>query len=103
MHDDDHDHEHEHDHVVAHPKRPDVEDLPATEAQLLETAVRELLMAKGVFGGADLRRMLETIDSWTPALGARVVARAWVDPEYKAWLLRDAPAAVRALGIDPGP
>ena len=69
MHHDEHDHEHDHDHgdpgghAGPHPKRPDVEDLPATEAQLLETAVRELLMAKGVFDGADLRRMLETIDA----------------------------------------
>jgi nitrile hydratase len=97
-----HDHDHDHDHAP-HPPRPDVEDLPVTEAQLLETAVRELLLAKGVFSGADHRRALELIDSWTPALGARVVARAWVDPEYKARLLSDAPAAVRALGIDPGP
>jgi nitrile hydratase len=99
--DDGHNHDHEHDHP--HPKRPDVEDLPVSETQLLETAVRELLIEKGVFSGPDLRRMLETIDSWTPALGARLVARAWVDPEYKARLLADAPGAARELGVDPGP
>src|SRR5205807_4936860 len=71
--------------------------------QRLETAVRELLIEKGVFGGSDLRRMLEAIDSWTPALGARLVARAWVDPAYKARLLSDAPAAARELGVEPGP
>jgi nitrile hydratase len=102
---DDHDHPHDDSsrHTPAHPKRPDVEDLPTTEAQWLEMAVRELLVEKGVFGGSDLRAMLEAIDSWTPALGARVVARAWVDPGFKARLLSDAPAAVRELGIDPGP
>ena len=93
----------DHDHIGAHPKRPDVEDVPATESQLLEAAVRELLIAKGVFRGSDLREMLEAIDSWTPALGARLVARAWVDPEFKARLLADAPSAARELGIEPGP
>jgi nitrile hydratase len=103
VHDHEHDHEHEHEHPPVHPPRPDVEDLPATETKRLETAVRELLIEKGVFGGADLRRKLEEIDSWTHALGARLVARAWVDPEFKALLLSDAPAAARSLGIDPGP
>jgi nitrile hydratase len=109
VHDHDHEHEHDHDHgngggqTHTHPKRPDVEDLPATESQRLETAVRELLIAKGIFSGSDLRRTLEKIDSWTPSLGARLVARAWVDPGFKARLLSDAPAAARELGIDPGP
>src|SRR4051794_9422744 len=98
-----HQHDHDHDHNHPHPKRPDVEDLPATESQQLEAAVRELLIEKGVFSGSDLLRTLEKIDSWTPALGARLVARAWVDPEFKARLLSDAPAAARELGIDPGP
>jgi nitrile hydratase len=90
-------------HRHQHPKRPDVEDLPTTETQHLETAVRELLMEKGIFSGSDLRGALEAIDSWTSALGGQVVARAWVDPAFKARLLADAPSAVRELGIDPGP
>jgi nitrile hydratase len=98
-----HDHGGGHDPATPHPKRPDVEDLPVTEPQRLESAVRELLIEKGVFGGSDLRRMLEQIDSWTPANGARLVARAWVDPSYRARLLADAPAASRELGVDPGP
>ncbi len=99
----DHDHDHDHGHTHEHPKQPDIEDLPVTEVQLLEAAVRELLTEQGVFSTADFRRMLETIDSWTPALGARLVARAWVDPAFKARLLPDAPAAARELGLDPGP
>jgi nitrile hydratase subunit alpha len=102
-HEHEHDHHHDHDHPHAHPKQPDIEDLPVTEVQLLETAVRELLTEKGIFSGSDFRQMLERIDSWTPALGARMVARAWVDPAFKARLLSDAPAAARELGIDPGP
>jgi nitrile hydratase len=100
---DEHDHDHDHPHPHAHPKQPDVEDLPVTEVQLLEAAVRELLIEKGIFSGSDFRRALEMIDSWTPALGARLVARAWVDSAFKARLMTDAPAAARELGIDPGP
>jgi nitrile hydratase len=100
---DEHDHSGGHGHTTPHPKRPDVEDLPVTEPQRLEAAVGELLIEKGVFSGADLRRMIEAIDSWTPALGARLVARAWVDSGYKARLLADAPSAARELGVDPGP
>ncbi|MDR3634840.1 MAG: nitrile hydratase subunit alpha [Isosphaeraceae bacterium] len=99
---DEHDHGPGHAHAGAHPPQPDVEDLPPSESQRLETAVRELLIEKGVFAGADLHKMLETIDSWTPALGARLVARAWVDPAFKERLLTDAPAAARELGLDPG-
>lgn len=93
----------EHDHAAPHSKRPDVEDLPATETQRLETAVLELLIEKGVFSMTDLHRMLESIDSWTPAQGAGMVARAWIDPAYKARLLSDGPAAARELGVEPGP
>ncbi len=46
--------------------------------------------------------MVEVIDSQTPALGARVVARAWVDPAYKARLLANGTEAVKELGIDMG-
>jgi nitrile hydratase len=99
---DDHDHGIAPDQAPAHPRRPDVEDLPMGESQRLEAAVRELLIEKGVFGNPELREMLEAIDSWTPALGARLVARAWVDAAYKARLLASAPAAARELGVDPG-
>ncbi len=109
MHDHDHSHDHDHDHgdgpghAQAHPKQPDIEDLPVTETQRLEAAVRELLIEKGVFRASDLHAMIEAIDSWTPAQGGRIVARAWVDPEFKARLLADAPAAAREVGVEPGP
>jgi nitrile hydratase len=103
----DHHHDLHHDaaagRAAVHPRQPDTEDLPTTESQLLETSIRELLIDKAVFSAAELREMLEAIDSWTPALGARLVARAWVDPLFKARLLSDAPIAARELGIEPGP
>ena len=99
-------HEHHHDHHGAHahphPKQPDVEDAPLTEHMALTEAVLDLLLAKGVFSADELRRTLETIDASTPAQGARVVARAWVDPAFRERLLADANAAAAELGIDAG-
>jgi nitrile hydratase alpha subunit len=89
---------HEHKHEHPHPKQPD-SDVNMTYYQRMETALYELLTAKGVFTGDDVRRTLERIDSQTPALGARVVARAWVDSEFKARLLADGSKAVEELGI----
>ena len=95
---DSHDHPHNH----PHPFQPDIEDSALTHYQLLELAVGELLIEKGVFTGDDFRRALEDIDSRSPADGARVVARAWTDPDFKARLLADSNAVAAALGIDAG-
>jgi nitrile hydratase len=91
---------HPHDHAHPHPKQPDLEDQALGYYQIMEVAVRELLIEKGVITGDDIRKALEVIDSRTPALGAKVVARAWSDPVYKARLLADGSAAVAELGID---
>lgn len=95
-------HGHSHPHGQPHPFQPDVEDSPLTHYQLLELAVGELLMEKGVFSGGDFRRTLEDIDSRNPADGAKVVARAWVDPDFKTRLLADTNAAAAELGVDAG-
>jgi nitrile hydratase len=62
--------------------------------------VRELAISKGLITADDHRRWLEHMDAASPALGAKVVARAWVDPEYRARLFADANAACDELGID---
>jgi nitrile hydratase len=93
--------DHDHDDGHPHATLPD-QDAPLTYHQRLETAVRELLIARGLVSADDVRRVVEVIDSQTPALGARVVARAWVDPAYRGRLLADGSAAVRELGIDMG-
>jgi nitrile hydratase alpha subunit len=90
---------HDHDHDHPHATLPDVDDRPTTYHQRLETAVRELLIGKGIISADDVRRTLELFDSQTPLLGARAVARAWVDPSYKARLLANGSAAVEELGI----
>lgn len=97
----DHPHAHEHGHETQpHPKQPDLEDQPLGYYQVMEIAVRELLIEKGVITADDMRKALEVIDGRTPALGARMVARAWADPAYKARLLADGSAAAKELGID---
>jgi nitrile hydratase len=92
MHDD---HSHPHDH---HPDQ----DGPLSEYQLMEIAVRELLIEKGILTADEVRRAVEAMDARSPAIGARVVARAWVDPAYKTRLLAAGTAACQELGIDMG-
>ena len=55
--------------------------------EIMETAVRELLIEKGLIKAGEIRRQLEVLDSRTPALGAKVVARAWVDSDFRRRLL----------------
>ncbi|HEX7006452.1 MAG TPA: nitrile hydratase subunit alpha [Alphaproteobacteria bacterium] len=102
---DTHDHD-GHDHGHAHTPRsfqPDLEDQPQSDYQYLEIAVRELLIEKGLITPEGIRKAMEAMDARGPHLGAAMVARAWVDPEYKKRLLADGSAAARELGIDVGP
>ncbi len=91
-----------HDHHHPHPMQPDIEDQPFEYYQLMAEAVGELLIEKGVFSAAELRKTVESIDARSPADGAKAVARAWVDPAFKARLLDDANTAAGELGIDAG-
>ena len=67
--------------------------------QLLAEAVRELLTEKDIITADEMRRQMEDMDSRSPAGGARLVARAWTDPDYKARLLADGGAAAEELGL----
>src|SRR5437773_5428105 len=67
--------------------------------EIMETAVRELLIERQLIGRDEIRRQIEVLDSRTPALGAKVVARAWVDPAFRARLLANGRAACEELGI----
>jgi thiocyanate hydrolase subunit gamma len=87
-----------HDHTDAH--TPIDERDEQIEFTVLETAIRELSIAKGLFSAEDHRRFMEWYDNIGPTGGARVVARAWVDPEFKQRLLADGVAACKELGID---
>ncbi len=70
------------------------------EAELIARAVKELLIEKGIISAAEVRRTVEATDRRNPEQGRRVVARAWVDPAFKARLLADGAAAAQELGID---
>ena len=91
--------EHDHDHPG---RQPDLEDLPYTRLMALTEAVTDLLLAKGLFTAGELRQALETIDSRSPADGARLVARAWVDDAFCTRVLADVNAAAAELGLDAG-
>lgn len=65
----------------------------------LFAAVLSLLEAKGLLSEADLAERIALTDAATPGQGARMVARAWVDPTYRALMLADGTRAAEALGI----
>ncbi len=65
-----------------------------------EGAIRSLLIEKGLLTAQAIRAKIEEWEQKTPALGARIVARAWSDPGFEARLLADANAAAAELGIE---
>jgi len=107
-HSDDHHHPHSHgmydvDPTHEHPPQPDVEDSPLTQYQLTQMAVEELLVEKGIFAPEEMRRQLERMDTISPAQGAKLVARAWVDENFKSRLIANSQEAGAELGLDIGP
>jgi len=98
---DSHSHDHD-DWPYPHPKQPDTEDSEFTDYMAMAAAVGNLLIEKNIISRDDLRGMIESIDSKSPADGAKAVARAWVDPEFKSRLLEDVVAAAGELGLDAG-
>ena len=94
----DHDHHHHHDHDHPHPVQDD--DKVHSYYQMLGQAMKELLIEKGVVSADEVRAALERRDGITPANGAKVVVRAWTDPDYRKRLLADANGAVAEFGID---
>jgi nitrile hydratase subunit alpha len=82
-----HDHEHHHDHSEL------------SETQLRVRALETVLTEKGYVDPAALDLLIETYEKKVgPRNGARVVAKAWTDPAYRAWLLKDATAAIAEIG-----
>ena len=92
---------HDNPHAESHDHRhPESKDHPVKDWEALEAAIRSLLIEKGVLGADEIRRRIEEWEQKSPTQGARMVARAWVDPAYEARLLADANAAAGELGID---
>jgi nitrile hydratase subunit alpha len=87
-----HDHDHDHDHQA-------IPSDPALRVKALES----LLVEKGLVDPAALDALVDAFEHKVgPRNGARVVARAWVNPAYKKRLLEDAPSAIAELGYTSG-
>jgi hypothetical protein len=69
------------------------------DGERLLTAVRSLLEQKGIVSSTEVRERIEVTDSASPGQGARMVAKAWTDPAYRALMLEDGAKAAEALGI----
>ena len=84
-------HEHEHDHEHEHSE--------LDETELRVRALQTILTEKGYIDPAALDAIVDTYQTRIgPRNGARVVAKAWSDPGFRDWLLRDASAAIASLG-----
>jgi nitrile hydratase len=92
---------HDHDHDHPHPTAPDADER-LSYYQAMEVAVRELLIEKSVFTADEMRRQIEKMDALTPARGGKLVARAWLDPAFKARALANGSAAAHELGLEIG-
>ena len=86
---------HDHPHPGAGPA-----DQPMSDVALRSVAIEALLVEKGLLSAAEIGRQVDLMDARTPAYGARVVARAWTDTEFKARLLSDPRAALAELGFN---
>jgi len=73
---------------------------PLTYFQLMEISLRELLVEKGVVSEEELAEEVEAMRKRGYERGARVVARAWADPEYKQRLLANGTKACEELGLE---
>jgi nitrile hydratase len=73
---------------------------PLTYFQLMEISLRELLVEKGVVSEEELAEEVEAMRKRGYERGARVVARAWIDPEYKQRLLANGTKACEELGLE---
>lgn len=88
-----HDHDHDHDHLSEHER-------PLSGPALRVKALESLLTEKGLVDPQALDTIIETFETKVgPRNGARVVARAWVNPAYKQRLLTDSRAAIAEFGF----
>lgn len=93
MDDHQHEHGHSHDEDAAHSHLP-------SEPALRVKALESLLVDKGLVDPAALDALIDIYETKIgPKNGAKVVARSWVDPEFRRWLLEDATAAIASLGF----
>lgn len=81
-----------------HKPAPMVDEV--SDFEILEVAVRELAIEKGLFTAEDHQRWTEYMETLSSIPAARLVAKAWLDPEYKKLAVEDGVKASLAVGID---
>ncbi|GAB87532.1 thiocyanate hydrolase subunit gamma [Gordonia rubripertincta] len=91
-----HDHDHDHDH--ARTVAPMVEEV--TDFEVLEIALRELCIEKGLFTAEEHRRFTEFAEQIGPTPAATLVARAWLEPDFKEFALAEPMTASKEVGVD---
>ena len=79
--------------------QPDIKE-PTENWEFLEIALRELLVDKGVLSAREIQDEIEAWEKKSPEKGAEIVAKAWVDEEFKVRLLEDANQTIREFGIE---
>jgi thiocyanate hydrolase subunit gamma len=89
-----HDHDHDHDRTV----KPMVDEI--TDFEVLEIALRELCIEKGIFTAEEHRHFTEFAEQIGPTPAARLVARAWLEPDFKALALAEPMTASKEVGVD---
>ncbi|MSO99583.1 MAG: nitrile hydratase [Acetobacteraceae bacterium] len=70
-----------------------------TDGEDLLAAIRKLLVAKNLVTEAEIAERQQATDNASPGQGAKMVARAWTDPAYKALMLEDGTKAAEAMNI----
>jgi nitrile hydratase len=77
---------------------------PPSDLEARALALQSLLEEKGVFSSEDIDRLVSAYEhDIGPMIGAQVVARAWVDPDFKQRLLQSPAEAIAELGVAPMP
>lgn len=98
----DHHHSDGHDHDHSKTFQPDHPE-PRTPSELLGRALRDLLIDKGVYSAEEEAKTIEQYQNANPGNGGKLIARAWMDPDFKNLLLSDGNKAAESLGLYPGP
>jgi hypothetical protein len=89
----------EHNHTDKHDHTPIVEDEQPGYYEILEISIRELLIEKDIIKPDDVRKQIELLDSRSPALGKKMVVRAWTDQAFRDRLLENGNTAAEEMGI----
>jgi nitrile hydratase len=77
-----------------------IEDLDdITDFEVMEQAIRELLVEKGILSASQIQAQIDDMDSRTPVMGQKIIARAWTDSAYRERLISDPKSAFAEMGV----